>query len=102
MSNFVNKIAIVGTLGLAVLPWIALTSAHAQTAVVKVSDLAQGSPAQVALFESRVDQAAHKLCAGYVEARRLSQVAACKTAVRQEADEKFQAMKAGSISLAIR
>ncbi len=102
MMSIVNKTAIAATLGLAALPWIALSVAHAQPATVQISDLTQGTPAQVETFNRRVDQAANQLCAGRADPRNLEQTAACKAAVHEEADAKFAEAKSGSMAVASR
>ncbi len=105
MSNFVANIATAATLGVALLPWIALGAAHAEPATVKISDLNLSRPAQVAIFNARVDRAAGKVCVSYAEPRNLDASAACKHAVRAEADSKLSQVVAandGRMSLASR
>jgi UrcA family protein len=89
MTNFVTNISNTAMLGVALLPWIALGSAHAQPATIKISDLNMSRPAHVAIFEARVDRAAGKVCASYVDVRNLGATASCKQAVRAEAEGKL-------------
>ncbi len=89
MSNFVSNIATAATLGVALLPWIALGAAHAQPATIKVSDLNMSRPSHVAVFNGRVDRAAQKVCADYANPRDFAASEACKQAVRAEAMDKL-------------
>jgi UrcA family protein len=91
MSNFVAKLAAVATMGVAVLPWIALSVAHAEPATVRISDLNLSQPEQVAVLDARIDRAADQLCAGYATPRELALSAACRKAVRAEAKDKVAA-----------
>ena len=91
MLSLIAKSAAVATLAVAALPFIALGSAHAQTATVQISDLSMSRPVQVQEFKNRVDQAADQFCAGYTDPRNLNGVAACKSGVRAELEEKAAA-----------
>lgn len=91
MQNFITRSAAVASLAIAALPFIALGAAHAQTASVQISDLNTSRPAQVQEFNNRVDQAADQFCAGYTDPRNLNGVAACKSGVRAELQEKVAA-----------
>ena len=109
MISFITKSAAVASLAIAARPCIALGAAHAQTASVQISDLNMSRPAQVQEFNNRVDQAADQFCAGYTDPRNLNGVAACKSGVRAELQEKAAAVqlsadqaKVGAMSVASR
>jgi len=91
MFNLIDKASGIGLLALAALPMVSLSAAHAQTATVKISDLDLRQPAQVAVFEQRLDRAADKVCIGRVTFKDLQATSACKRAVRAEAMEKLAA-----------
>ena len=99
MFAFITKSAATASLALAALPFIALGAAHAQPATVRISDLNMSRPAQVQVFNARVERAADKFCAGYADARELNRVAACKAGVRAELNEKA---KLASVTVASR
>lgn len=101
MTNFVSNISNTAMLGVALLPWIALGTAHAEPATIKISDLNMSRPAQVAIFEARVDQAAGKVCASYVDPRRLDASAACRQAVRAEAEGKLSQAQVANAGLTL-
>ncbi len=88
MFDFIAKSAAVASLAIAALPFIALGSAHAQTATVRISDLNLSRPAQVQVFNGRVERAASTFCASHADPRNLNSVAACKAGVRAELKEK--------------
>jgi UrcA family protein len=76
----------------------ALSTAHAAEytpASVRVADLDLATPAGKAVFDARVDAAAHRFCA---DQRKLDFKAACEAGVRTEMNEKAQ----GQIRLAAR
>ena len=92
---------------LAVTPMLALSSAHAQSVAVRISDLDLSRPAQAQEFKARVAQAADKFCGSYTDQRNLSRVAACKHGVRDEMQEKaashgYQQARSGSMTVATR
>jgi UrcA family protein len=91
MSSFVAKVAGVATLGVALLPWIALSVARAEPATVKISDLNLSQPAAVAVLDARIARAADQVCASYATPQELNVSAACKHAVRAEAKDKVAA-----------
>jgi UrcA family protein len=93
MSNLVAKIANIATLGVAVLPWIALSTAHAQPATVRISDLNLNQPAQVQVFDRRVEHAAEQVCADYASPQNLTPTALCHQAVKAEAQQKLAAVE---------
>ena len=99
MFEVIAKSAAIASLAIAALPFIALGAAHAQTATVRVSDLSLSRPAHVQVLNGRIDQAADKFCADYADQRDLGRVAACKSAVRAELQEKA---KAASVTVASR
>ncbi len=53
MNDFVGKVATAATLGVALLPWIALSVAHAQPASAMASNLKPSQPAYVQVLDSR-------------------------------------------------
>ena len=103
MSQFVANTASVAMYALAALPFIALSTAHAET--VKISDLRLSQPAQVEMLDARIDRAARRLCAERTDPRDLNRSAACVHAVRAEAMDKLaqaERQPAGAVSLASR
>ena len=102
MRNIVNNIATAATLGVALLPWIALSVAHAETATIRISDLNMSQPAQVAVFDRRVDAAARKLCDGITPMADLASTTVCKRAVREEAMDKLSQAQRQTLSVASR
>jgi len=91
MFDLITKSAAVASLAIAALPFIALGSAHAQTATVRISDLNMSRPSQVQVFNGRVERAADRFCASHADPRNLNSVAACKAGVRAELQEKAAA-----------
>ena len=89
MSGFVANTANVAMYALAALPFIALGVARAEPATVKISDLNMSRPAQVQMFNDRVEHAANHICANYADPRNISAVAVCTSAVRAEAADKL-------------
>ena len=92
---------------LAVTPMLALSTAHAQSVAVRISDLDLSRPTQAQEFKARVAQAADKFCGNFADQRNLNRVAACKSGVRDEMNEKaashgLQQAKNGSMSVASR
>ena len=105
MTSLIAKIASVALFGVAALPAIAVTMAHAEPASVRVSDLDLSKASNVAAFHVRVDQAAQKFCTGSVDPRNLTQLAACRDGVRAEAQSRLnevQAAQFASIAVANR
>jgi UrcA family protein len=94
MNDLLSKVANASLLALAALPLLALSVAHAQTARVDISDINDlSNPAQVAILNERIDRAADQFCRdrGGLDLARLD---ACKAAVRDEALQRFQTMRA--------
>jgi UrcA family protein len=87
MTTLMSRIAGFATLALAAAPVAALvTPAHAAGHErVYVSDLNMASAAGKATFDKRVDHAARHFCANEHD---LTQLAACQSAVRDEANAK--------------
>src|SRR5436190_1246336 len=84
---------------------IAFTSASAQPAAVKVSDLNLSDPAQVQKLNSRITNAAHEFCIDADMSRDLTRMADCESSVRAEVMEKLEAQLASAkrpVSLASR
>ncbi len=104
MESLVGKIATAATLGVAILPWIALSVGHAQPVTVRVSDLNLSRPAQVQVFNGRVARAAERVCAGYADPRSLTLSGACKDGVRAEVQDKLAERRAqqGAVTIANR
>ena len=102
MRNIVSDIATAATLGVALLPWIALSVAHAEPVSIRISDLNLSQPAQVAIFDQRVDRAANVLCEGVSQARGESALSVCKSAVRAEAMDKLAQARGQTVSVASR
>jgi UrcA family protein len=88
-TALVAKTANLAMYALAALPIIALSTARAEPATVKISDLNLSRPAHVAQFNQRLDRATDQICAGYAERRNLTPAAACASAVRSEAMDKL-------------
>jgi UrcA family protein len=101
MTNFVSNISNTAMLGVALLPWIALGTAHAEPATIKISDLNLSRPAQVAVFDARVDRAAGKVCASYADPRKLDAAEACRRAVRAEAESKLAQAQVANAGLTL-
>jgi UrcA family protein len=87
VSKFIANIASVATVALAALPMAALaTAASAAPVRVQVGDLDLSSKTGQAAFTARVEAASRTLCGAD---RDLGRQAACRVAVRQEANEKL-------------
>ncbi len=88
MIALINKTAAVAGLALAALPFVALGFAHAAPAqaTIRIGDLNMSRPADVRIFEQRVDRAADRMCSSYVA---LADRNVCKRAVRAEAMDKL-------------
>jgi len=101
MIALINKTAAVAGLALAALPFVALGFAHAAPApaTIRISDLNLSRPADVRVFEQRVDRVAEHMCASYVS---LADKARCKEAVRAEALDKLAAATSASVAVASR
>ena len=101
MIALINKTTAVAGLALAALPFVALGFAHAAPApvAIKVGDLNLSRPADVRIFEQRVDRVADRMCSSY---RLLSPRAACEQAVRSEAMDKLTEAQAASVAVASR
>jgi UrcA family protein len=101
MAYFASRIAGVATLALAVLPFAAISTAAAAAPVtVKVADLDLNSAQGLATFEDRVEKAALSFCATNVGARPVSQINACRTAVREELADKLPAARQAQLARA--
>lgn len=77
----------IGALVLAATPLAVADAAHAAPATavaIPVADLDFANGTDVSRFNTRVIKAAARLCSG-VDTRELSQMAACQSAVREEA-----------------
>jgi UrcA family protein len=92
MKNYTARIASVATLVLALLPAVALSTAHAANAAVpyaaqrvQVSDLNLAGASGKAILAQRADTAARHFCR---DERSLDLKAACQAAVRAEVSEK--------------
>ncbi len=92
MTNYTARIASVATLALALLPAVALSTAHAANAQVpyaaqsvQVSDLNLASASGKAMLSERADAAARHFCR---DERSLKAQAACQAGVRAEVSEK--------------
>jgi UrcA family protein len=101
MTSFVSNISNAAMLGVALLPWIALGTAHAAPATIRIADLNMSRPAQVAIFNARVDQAAGKVCASYADPRNLDAAATCRRAVRAEAESKLSQAQVANAGLTL-
>ncbi|MDP3852993.1 UrcA family protein [Phenylobacterium sp.] len=91
---FKSTLAGLATLALAIIPVAALaTSAHAApVAVIQASDIDTLSPEGARTFQQRADAATRKFCRAATAGQPgLREKAACKTAVRAEIAEKFEA-----------
>ena len=88
-NTLTDRICSAAMMALAVLPMASLaTAAHAAT--VKVSDLNLASPAGVAAYTQRAEQAARVYCS---HERGISVVTACRQGVAVELSEKLDAMR---------
>jgi UrcA family protein len=92
MKNYTARIASVATLALALLPAVALSTAHAANAQVpyaaqsvQVSDLNLASASGKQALAQRADTAARHFCR---DERRLEARASCQAGVRAEVSEK--------------
>lgn len=97
MKNYTARIASIATLALALLPAVALSTAHAANAPtanaqvpyaaqsVQVSDLNLASASGKAVLAQRADAAARHFCR---DEKSLDVKAACQAAVRTEVTEK--------------
>jgi UrcA family protein len=92
MTNLTARIASVATLALALLPAVALSTAHAANASVpyaaqsvRVSDLNLASASGKATLSQRADTAARHFCSDELN---LAAKAACQAGVRAEVAEK--------------
>ena len=93
MSKVLNTLSAIGVLVMAATPLMAVGAAHAQetgapAAHVFVADLDLHSPTGAAAFRRRVDVASEAMCAR-AAGRSLSQDAACRQAVYEEAVSKL-------------
>ena len=78
---------------------VALTSVHAQSVAIKVSDLDLSNPAQMQTLQSRVQDAAYKMCSESGASRNLSKMATCEAGVRAEVADKLSQSQ-GSLAAA--
>lgn len=92
MKNYTARIASVATLALALLPAVALSTAHAANSAVpyaaqsvKVSDLNLATASGKSALAERADAAARHFCR---DERSLYARAACQAAVRDEVAQK--------------
>ena len=95
MFKLINKITGAALFAVAVLPIVALSAARAEPATIRISDLNLSQPAAVETFNARVDHAAYQVCSGVVD---LTQAAACKASVRQEAMDKLSQAEAAQVA----
>ena len=93
MSTLMTKLSNIALIALAASPLIAVSLAHAEPAAIKVSDLNTQRPADMRVFDARVDHAANKVCVT-AESRGLDRQAACRVAVREEAQDKLNKSQA--------
>ena len=99
MSKIINILTSIATLGMAVIPLSAIGGvAHAAEAHVRVGDLDLANPSDVRTFNRRVDVAAGQVCAELTSS--LSQMPACREAVRQEAVEKLGVRQRATLKVA--
>jgi len=101
MSEFITRVGTATLMGAALLPWIALSVAHAEPATIKISDLNMSRPAHVAVFNARVERAADKFCAGKVDTRSLQALNACKRAVREDAADQMSQVLAKNAGMTL-
>ena len=94
MNAFLSKTANVSLLALAALPIIALGFAHAAPVSIKVSDLNLSRPADVRVLDARIDHTASQICVSSQSAGDLTQLAACRKAVRAEAMDQLSTSQA--------
>lgn len=101
MIALVNKTTAVAGLALAALPFVALGFAHAAPApaAIKVGDLNLSRPADVRIFEQRVDRVSDRMCGTYMS---LSSKQVCKRAVKAEAMDKLAEATSSSAVVASR
>lgn len=94
-----STLAAAATLALAALPVLALaTNANAETmtpkVAVKVADIDTLTPAGAQIFAARVNVAANRFCQKTNPNMRLNERAECKSAVKAEMSDKFEAHNA--------
>jgi UrcA family protein len=86
-----SKLTIRAAAGAFAITVLAAGAAQAAPVVVKFADLDLATPEGAQAFETRADSAARKFCGQVFSGGRLSEVATCKVAVRQEISEKLEA-----------
>lgn len=90
MTNFTARIASVATLALALVPAVALSTAHAAEHVpasVRVADIDFATPAGQATFAQRLDAAARQFCS---REQALDIRAGCEAGVKSEVRAKAE------------
>lgn len=87
-----SKLTIRAAAGAFAITVLAAGAAQASPVVVKLADLNLNTPEGAQAFEARADEAARKFCGQvFTAGGRLSEVASCKIAVREEIAEKLEA-----------
>jgi UrcA family protein len=101
MFKALETISAVGALVMAATPFVALGGvAHAQSMPaqhIQVADLDLNRPADITQYNARVQRAARRMCAGEVG---LATADACRQAIREEAAEKLDALRASGLKSA--
>ena len=106
MRKFIMSLTTVASLSLAAIPVLGLTqAAHAseQEVRIQVRDLNLSNPAQAAVFNARVDQAAQTLCRAQARnnTARLS-FGACTVEVRREVARQLSSSQRKALKVASR
>ena len=107
MRKFITSLTAVATVTLAAVPALGLLqAAHAAepTARILVGDLNLNDPAQVAVFETRVDTAANGVCSERARANPGGDftIAGCKSAAHKQAAAQLSKVQRQGLQMAAR
>jgi UrcA family protein len=101
MFKALETVSAIGALVMAATPFVALGGvAHAQTLSpqqIMIADLDLSRPADVQQYNVRVERAAQRMCSDQVD---LSTASACREAIREEAAQKLDAIRAAGVQSA--
>lgn len=106
MRKFIMSLTTIASISLAAIPVLGLTQAvHASEmeARIAVSDLNLSNPAQAAVFNARVDDAARNLCGAKARNNDLKMsLNDCRISVRREASSQLSATQRKALKFAAR
>jgi len=106
MRKFIMSLTTVASLSLAAIPVLGLTQAAyagEMEARIAVSDLNLSNPAQAAVFNARVEDAARTLCSAKVRNNALKMsLNDCRMSVRREANSQLSASQRKALKFAAR